>query len=84
MIGEIKNLHSQKKLTWKRAEGLGLECRYVARFLQGKITREEMLATLEKEIWQYVKRQMTWFKREKNIHWIKNQMEAEKLIKKFL
>jgi len=37
---------------------------------------------------QFAKRQMTWFKghggRDKHIHWIKNQKEAEKLIKKFL
>jgi tRNA A37 N6-isopentenylltransferase MiaA len=28
--------------------------------------------------------QMTWFKRDKRIHWIKNKKEAEKLIKEFL
>src|SRR3989338_7242793 len=37
---------------------------------------------------QFAKRQMTWFKghggRDKHIHSIKNQKEAEKLIKKFL
>jgi tRNA-2-methylthio-N6-dimethylallyladenosine synthase len=33
---------------------------------------------------QFTKRQMTWFKKNKNIIWIKNYKEAEKLIKKFL
>ncbi len=33
---------------------------------------------------QYAKRQMTWFKRDKRIHWVKNCQEAEKLAKKFL
>ncbi|OGZ22682.1 MAG: hypothetical protein A3A08_00215 [Candidatus Nealsonbacteria bacterium RIFCSPLOWO2_01_FULL_41_9] len=33
---------------------------------------------------QYAKRQMTWFKRDTRIHWVKNYREAEKLIKKFL
>jgi len=27
---------------------------------------------------------MTWFKRDKRIHWIKKQPEAEKLVKEFL
>ena len=33
---------------------------------------------------QFAKRQMTWFKRDKNINWIKNKPQAEKLIRKFL
>lgn len=33
---------------------------------------------------QYTKRQMTWFKKDKRIHWIKNYQEAKKLAKPFL
>jgi len=33
---------------------------------------------------QLTKRQMTWFKKDKKIHWIKNQVEAIKLIQNFL
>jgi tRNA dimethylallyltransferase len=33
---------------------------------------------------QFAKRQMTWFKRNKQIKWIKNTKEAEKLIKEFI
>lgn len=33
---------------------------------------------------QYAKRQMTWFKRDKRILWIKNYKESEKLAKQFL
>ena len=33
---------------------------------------------------QFAKRQMTWFKRDKNINWIKNKTEAMKLIRQFL
>ncbi len=33
---------------------------------------------------QFARCQMTWFKRDKRIHWIKKQPEAEKLIKEFL
>lgn len=32
---------------------------------------------------QFARRQMTWFKRDKRIHWIKEYREAEKLIRKF-
>ena len=43
-----------------------------------------MMKTLRKEIEHYAKRQMTWFKRDERIIWIKNQKEAKKLVEKFL
>jgi len=33
---------------------------------------------------QFAKRQMTWFKKDKNIHWVKNYKQAAGLIKKFM
>jgi len=69
LITEVKKLHEQG-VSWKRMEELGLEYRYLARFLQAKITREEMIKQLYSEIIRYSKRQMTWFKRDKRITWI--------------
>ncbi len=83
MIEEIAKLH-QQKVSWQRLEDLGLECRYIARFLQNKITLEEMLDELERATWRYAKRQETWFKRNQETRWVKNYQKAEKLIKKFL
>lgn len=70
MIAEVKKLH-QKGVSWKRLESLGLEYRYVAQFLQKKITKEEMQQKLYQEIVNYSKRQMTWFKRDQRIIWQK-------------
>ena len=39
---------------------------------------------LLKDIIKYSKRQMTWFKRNKDIYWIKNNAEAKKVTQKFL
>ncbi len=83
MVNEVKNLH-KNGLSWKRLEELGLEHRYVSRYLQGKITKEELIKTLKKENIRYAKRQMTWFKQDKNIIWIKNQKQGLALIQKFL
>ena len=69
MIKEIQNLH-KNGLSWKRMEELGLEYRYTALYLQKKITKEEMLKKLNSEIFKYAKRQMTWFKRDKEIKWL--------------
>ncbi len=88
MIREVSKLHKEG-LSWKRMEELGLEYRYIAQFLQKKISKKEMLETLEKEIWQYAKRQTTWFKRNKEINWMdptkKDTLKkAERLTKAFI
>jgi tRNA dimethylallyltransferase len=69
MLEEATQLHTDG-LSWQRMEDLGLEYRYLARRLQGKISKDEMLAELELEIMHYAKRQYTWFRKNKKIHWI--------------
>ena len=83
MVKEIINL-KKSGLSWKRLEDFGLEYRYVAYYLQNKLSCHEMVEKLQKEIEHYAKRQMTWFSKDKRIYWIKNQKQAEKLITKFL
>lgn len=83
MIAEAKRLRHQG-LSWKRFYDLGLEYRALASFLEGKISREEMLRGLERDIARYAKRQMRWWKRNHAIKWIKNPREAESLARKFL
>jgi len=68
MIAESKKLHKQG-LSWKRMENLGLEYRYMARYLNGQITLDQMIEQLNAKIWQYARRQKTWFKRNKKIQW---------------
>jgi len=83
IIGEVKKLH-RSGLSFKRLEELGLEYRYVALYLQGKIHYQEMIDKLQKGIEHFAKRQMTWFKRDKRINWVSSQKEAERLIGNFL
>jgi len=83
MIAEAKKLHAAG-LSYKRMEALGLEYRYLSLFLQNNITKQEFEAQLECAIWQYAKRQMRWFKRNKDIHWVRNKSEALRLAKIFL
>jgi tRNA dimethylallyltransferase len=68
MIDEAIELH-EGGLTYERMEALGLEYRYLARFLEDKLTRSDMERELENEIFHYAKRQLTWFKRDPRIHW---------------
>jgi len=84
--GLIKEVVNLKKLglSWKRIEDFGIHYRAIARYLQNKIGDKEMIENSIREIQNYAKRQITWFKRDKRIHWIKNQNEAERLIINFL
>jgi len=64
----------------------GLEYKYIALFLKGELTYDEMFTDLNVAIHQFAKRQMTWFRRmERNgmkIHWIDaNQADEHKLNK---
>ena len=49
---------------------LGLEYRYLTRYLLGEITYEQMVLELGNAIKKFAKRQMTWFRREENLHWL--------------
>jgi len=68
MVAEVRHLH-EKGLSWKRMEALGLEYRFLSRYLRGKITKQEMIEQLNTAIWQYARRQKTWFKRDKRTKW---------------
>lgn len=86
IIKEVNNLHNLPAgggMSWKRLFELGLEYRYVSLYVRGKLSKENMLKNLETEINKYAKRQMTYFKRNKDIHWIKSMSEAKKLSQHF-
>jgi tRNA dimethylallyltransferase len=62
MIEEVLRLR-QQGISWERLDSFGLEYRYIARFLQGRMGSEEMFCKLNTSIHQYAKRQETWFRR---------------------
>lgn len=85
IISEAKRLH-KNGLSFKRMRELGLEYKFLADFLEDKIDKEEMKKLLETAIWQYAKRQRTWFKRDRRILWFRpgEQKKIEKEVEKFL
>ena len=83
MFKEVERLHADG-VSWKRLDNLGLEYRWVSRYLRKLIARDRMIEQLTHDIIRYAKRQMTWFKRDKNIHWVATEQEAIALVKKFL
>lgn len=83
LVKEVRHLH-QSGLSWKRLQDFGLEYKYVSLFLQKKLSSGEMFTQLSFAIKHYSKRQLTWWKRNKEIKWIADIDQAPKLVEKFL
>jgi tRNA dimethylallyltransferase len=84
MLAEVSRLHFEDKISWKKLESFGLEYRWLARYLQGKISRTEMQENLFHDSKDYAKRQMTWFRKDERIKWLADTKEIEKETKIFL
>lgn len=88
MVDEVRRL-MENGATPLFLDKLGLEYRYVYRYLSGQIaTEDEMLDELSRAIKRFAKRQMIWFRKNKSIVWLDmngNYMtQACDVIEKFL
>lgn len=83
MIEEVETLH-KSGVSWEWLERIGLEYRWISRFLQNNVELEEMKKLLYFDIIHYAKRQLTWFRRSKSIVWLSDYNEIENVVRKFL
>jgi len=89
MIEEAAKLH-EDGMSWEKMEFLGLEYRYLARYLQGQITKDEMHDQLYAKICQFAKRQDSWFRKFEHdgcpVQWVRpDELDrAERLCRDFL
>jgi tRNA dimethylallyltransferase len=83
LILEVINLRKMG-VSFERIEEFGMHYREIARYLQGKISEKEMIENSIKEIQNYAKKQLNWFKKDKRVKWINNYREAEKLVRDYL
>lgn len=79
MVAEVRRLHRQG-ISWQRLDDFGLEYRWIARYLQGKVGRGEMERRLLTDIKRYARHQRTWFRRNKEIHWVSGKREDRKSV----
>lgn len=82
LLAETKRL--TKLVSKKRLQEIGLAYPIVAKYLQGKLTKEQMIERATNSIYHYAKRQKTWFRRNNKIRWIKSSPQTQKLVAKFL
>ena len=83
MINEVQALH-EAGVAYEWMERIGLEYRWISRFLQNKIEEKEMREKLYFDIIHYAKRQMTWLKRNTEIIWLSDYNDIKKEVEKFL
>jgi len=83
MIEEVEKLH-QQGFSWKKIQSFGLAYYWIPLYLQKKISKTKLIEKIIRAEKNYAKRQMTWFKRDKRIHWLENYQEIEKQVRKFM
>lgn len=62
----------------------GIGYRQICQFLNKEITGAEAIDLIKRDTRRYAKRQLTWFRRDKKIKWVKNLADAAELVANFL
>ena len=75
---EVKNLISKYSEFPTAMQGLGYK--EVVEFFEGKISHEEMIEKIKQESRRYAKRQLTWFRKNKETIWLDSQNGVDKNI----
>jgi tRNA dimethylallyltransferase len=85
MVRETKRLHA-RGLSYRRMRELGLEYRSLARLLTGGISKKEFENELRSDIWRYARKQLGYWKRNRDIRWfsLKQKKEIETEVKRWL
>ena len=68
LIEEVRNLKEKYNKFPTAMQGLGYK--EVVEYLEGKVTKEEMIEKIKMETRRYAKRQLTWFRKNKETIWL--------------
>ena len=77
LIEEVKNIYEKygkELITSIQAIGY----KEVIEYLEGRYSKEEMIEKIKMESRRYAKRQLTWFRRNKSIHWLDASLGNER------
>jgi tRNA dimethylallyltransferase len=73
LVAEVRSLQSYRDVNALQTVGYS----EIFEHLDGKITLEAAIEQIKKNTRQYAKRQMTWFKKDKEIKWINAKQRSE-------
>ena len=71
LIEEVKNVYNKYEKFPTAMQGLGYK--EVVEYLEGKTSKEEMIDKIKQETRRYAKRQLTWFRKNKQTVWLDAQ-----------
>lgn len=75
LIEEVRGILARHEKFPTAMQGLGYK--EVVEFLEGNMTKEEMIDKVKMETRRYAKRQMTWFRKNKQTVWLEGQADVE-------
>ncbi len=75
LIEEVQGILKRHKHFPTAMQGLGYK--EVVAFLEGDLTKEEMIDKIKMETRRYAKRQMTWFRKNKQTVWLDGQADVK-------
>ena len=75
LIDEVQGILNKYQKFPTAMQGLGYK--EVVEYLENKTTKEEMVEKIKKETRHYAKRQLTWFRKNKNIIWLNGENSIE-------
>ena len=75
LVKEVKELLKKYNTFPTAMQGLGYK--EVVEFLNGSLTKEEMIEKIKQETRRYAKRQLTWFRKNKQTIWLNGANEMQ-------
>ncbi len=82
LVDEVRVLKEKFSCEVPAMSGIGY--RQVCFFLDNKANLEAVIADIKSDTWQFAKRQFTWFRRDTEIQWVTDTMQASELVKQWL
>ncbi|MGM0391092.1 MAG: tRNA (adenosine(37)-N6)-dimethylallyltransferase MiaA [Bacteroidota bacterium] len=76
LLEEVKNLYPKRELNALNTVGY----KELFAYLEGRYSLEEAVAEIKKNTRRFAKRQLTWFRKDKNIHWFDYKTPSEEII----
>ena len=82
LIEEVKKILDKYKKYPTAMQGLGYKETKI--YLEGKITKEELVDKIKMETRRYAKRQLTWFRKNKETIWLDAKKTTDENIEKII
>ena len=82
-LDEIRKVRDMG-IPWDAPAMTSIGYRELGAYIRGECSIDDAVRKTKEATWQYAKRQLTWFKRDQRIHWVKDEDEAEELVKAWM